>query len=101
VLSPCPPGRQVSWPPPWTTESTILAATFPAVFEHPAFQQEKSATTIVANQRYDPAIDLVERQGAGKEHCGVPRPQNIAFTPMKDGKALDEAEVRPVARGGA
>lgn len=69
-----------------------LLATFPAVFEHPAFQQKKSAIDRGFNQRYDRAIDSVERKALEK-HIAVYRDaQNIAFTPMKDGKALDEAE---------
>ncbi len=38
-----------------------LLATFPAVFEHPAFQQKKSAIERAFNQRYDQALDVVEK----------------------------------------
>ncbi|WP_150299542.1 Lon protease family protein [Pseudomonas profundi] len=69
-----------------------LLATFPAVFEHPAFQQKKSAIDRGFNQRYDRAIDSVERQALDKNVAIYRDAQNIAFTPMKDGKALDEAE---------
>ncbi len=69
-----------------------LMATFPAVFEHPAFQQKKSAIDRAFNQRYDRAIDSVERQALDKSVAIYRDAQNIAFTPMKDGKALDEAE---------
>ena len=34
-----------------------LLATFPAVFEHPAYQQKKSTIDRAFNQRYDRAID--------------------------------------------
>ncbi|MFN3581014.1 MAG: Lon protease family protein [Pseudomonas sp.] len=69
-----------------------LLATFPAVFEHPAFQQKKSAIDRGFNQRYDRAIDSVERRALEKSIAVYRDAQNIAFTPMKDGKALDEAE---------
>lgn len=69
-----------------------LMATFPAVFEHPTFQQKKSAIDRSFNQRYDRAIDSVERQALDRNVAIYRDAQNIAFTPMKEGKALDEAE---------
>ena len=69
-----------------------LMATFPAVFEHPAFQQKKSAIDRAFNQRYDQAIDTVERRALERSIAVYRDAQNIAFTPMKDGKALDEAD---------
>src|SRR5690606_21813559 len=39
-----------------------LLATFPATFEHPDYQQKKSAIVYVFNRRYDKAIELVERE---------------------------------------
>lgn len=69
-----------------------LLATFPAVFEHPAYQQKKNTIDRAFNQRYDRAIDSVERQALEKSIAIYRDAQNIAFTPMKDGKALDEAD---------
>ncbi len=69
-----------------------LLATFPAVFEHPAYQQKKSAIDRAFNQRYDRALDVIERLSLEKEIALYRDSSNIAFTPMKDGKALDEAE---------
>ena len=69
-----------------------LLATFPAVFEHPAYQQKKSAIDRAFNQRYDRALDVIERLSLEKEIALYRDNTNIAFTPMKDGKALDEAE---------
>jgi predicted ATP-dependent protease len=74
-----------------------LLATFPAVFEHPAFQQKKSAIDRGFNQRYDRAIDSVERKALERSIAVYRDAQNIAFTPMKDGKALDEAEFAQLA----
>lgn len=69
-----------------------LLATFPAVFETPTYQQKKSAIDRVFNQRYDKALDLIEKLALEKDVALYRDSANIAFTPMKDGKALDEAD---------
>ncbi|QEY59691.1 AAA family ATPase [Pseudomonas sp. C27(2019)] len=69
-----------------------LLATFPAVFETPAWQQKKSAIDRRFNRRYDKAIDVVEKLALEKNIALYRDSINIAFTPMHDGKALDEAE---------
>ncbi|MBD9485354.1 AAA family ATPase [Pseudomonas sp. PDM14] len=69
-----------------------LLSTFPAVFETPTYQQKKSAIERIFNQRYDKALDVVERLSLEKEVALYRDSSNIAFTPMKEGKALDEAE---------
>lgn len=43
-------------------------------------------------KRYDRALDVIERASLEKEVALYRDSSNIAFTPMKDGKALDEAE---------
>ncbi|MGB1091957.1 MAG: Lon-like protease helical domain-containing protein, partial [Oceanobacter sp.] len=69
-----------------------LLATFPAVLEHPSYQQKKSTIDYQFNRRYDKAIELVEKE-AHKQGMAVYRDSNaISFTPMKDGKALDESD---------
>ena len=69
-----------------------LLATFPAVFEHPSFQQKKNAIDSAFNKRYDQALDVIERLSLEKNVALYRDSSNIAFTPMLDGKALDEAE---------
>jgi predicted ATP-dependent protease len=69
-----------------------LLATFPAVFEQPSFQQKKSAIDRLFNQRYDRALDVIEKLALERGLALYRDSTNIAFTPMKDGKALDEAE---------
>jgi hypothetical protein len=69
-----------------------LLATFPAVFEHPSYQQKKSAIDRAFNQRYDKALDVIERLALEKDVALYRDSSNIAFTPMAEGKALDEAE---------
>lgn len=69
-----------------------LLATFPAALEHPTYQQKKSAIDYIFNRRYDKAIEQVERE-AHKRGVAVYRDANaISFTPMREGKALDETE---------
>lgn len=69
-----------------------LLATFPAALEHPTYQQKKSAIDYVFNRRYDKAIEHVERE-AHKRGVAVYRDSSaISFTPMREGKALDETE---------
>lgn len=69
-----------------------LLSTFPAAFEHPTFQQKKNAIDRAFNQRYDKALDVIEKASLEKEVALYRDSANVAFTPMKDGKALDEAE---------
>ncbi|TLX53778.1 ATP-dependent protease [Stutzerimonas nosocomialis] len=69
-----------------------LLATFPAVFEHPSFQQKKSAIDRAFNQRYDRALDVIEKLALEKGIALYRDSSNIAFTPMKDGKSMDETE---------
>ena len=69
-----------------------LLASFPAVFENPAYQQKKSAIDYIFNRRYDKAIETVERE-AHKRGVAVFRDSStISFTPIREGKALDETE---------
>lgn len=69
-----------------------LLATFPAVFETPTYQQKKSAIDRSFNKRYDQALDVIEKLSLEKGVALYRDSTNIAFTPMADGKALDEAE---------
>jgi predicted ATP-dependent protease len=69
-----------------------LLTTFPAVFEHPSFQQKKSAIDRTFNKRYDQALDVIEKLSLERGIALYRDSSNIAFTPMQDGKALDEAE---------
>ncbi len=69
-----------------------LLATFPAAFEHPTYQQKKSLIDRDFNLRYDRVIDRIE-QSALKLNIAMYRDSaSISFTPMRDGKSLDETE---------
>lgn len=69
-----------------------LLATFPAVFENPTYQQNKSSIDHIFNRKYDKAIEEVEREALKANTALFRDSSTISFTPMKDGKALDETE---------
>lgn len=70
---------------------TILSA-FPAVFETPSWQQKKGAIDRAFNKKYDKALDRIEKLALDKNIALYRDSTNIAFTPMFEGRALDEAE---------
>src|SRR5574344_1441579 len=70
---------------------TILSS-FPAVFETPSWQQKKGAIDRTFNKKYDKALDRIEKLALEKNIALYCDSSNIAFTPMFEGRALDEAE---------
>lgn len=69
-----------------------LLATFPAAFETPAWQQRKNAIDRAFNQYYDKALEIIEKRALERSIALYRDNGNLGFTPMKGGKALDEAE---------
>lgn len=69
----------------------ILAA-FPTVFETPGWQQKKNQIDRVFTKKYDQVLDRIEKLALEKGIALYRDSSNIAFTPMHEGKALDEAE---------
>ncbi len=69
-----------------------LLATFPAAFEHPTYQQKKSAIDRAFNKQYDRAIDRIEQAALRRNVALYRDTASISFTPMKEGKSLDETE---------
>lgn len=65
---------------------------FPAAFEHPSYQQRKSHIETEFNRRYDQAIDKVERAALKKQVALYRESGSISFTPMVEGKAMDETQ---------
>ena len=78
-----------------------LLATFPAVFETPAWQQKKSAIDRCFNRRYDKALDVVEKLALEQNIALYRDSVNIAFTPMFEGKALDEGSLPSAQKSSA
>lgn len=69
-----------------------LVATFPAVFETPLWQQQKTAIERNFNQRYDAIVDELEKQALKASIALFREPGNLGFAPMRDGKVLEDNE---------
>jgi len=69
-----------------------LLATFPAAFENPTYQRHKTAIDREFSQRYNNAIDKVERRALEKNIALFRDGDTISFSPMIGGKAADEDE---------
>ncbi|MDT0594509.1 AAA family ATPase [Aestuariibacter sp. P117] len=69
-----------------------VLATFPAVFENPSFQRKKASVTRHFEQKYDKAIDDVEQIAATKSIALIEEGNSISFSPIIDGKPLNDAE---------
>ena len=67
-----------------------LLATFPAAFESPTYQQKKTAIERRFNQRYNSAIDLVDKKARSLNVALYRDSEAITFMPVRDNKALDE-----------
>ncbi len=69
-----------------------LLATFPAAFESPTYQQKKTAIERGFNQRYNKAIELVDKKARSMNIALFRDNEAITFLPIRDNKALDEDE---------
>ncbi|TBR42206.1 ATP-binding protein [Marinomonas agarivorans] len=69
-----------------------LMATFPAAFEHPNYQQQKTTIDREFNELYETAITKVERAALRMNVVMFRDANSVSFAPMRDGKALDDTE---------
>ena len=69
-----------------------LMDTFPAVFENPSYQRRKAAITRSNEQRYDKAIDEVEKIAFGKGIALIEDSGSISFSPIIDDKPMNDAD---------
>jgi predicted ATP-dependent protease len=69
-----------------------LLATFPAVFESPAYQQKKSALERQLSQAYNNAIDLVDKKAQNLSIALFKDNDTITFAPIRDNKTLNEEQ---------
>ena len=67
-----------------------LLATFPSAFESPSYQQKKSAIERQFNQRYNSAIDLVDKKAQSMNIALFRESDSISFSPILNNKSLDE-----------
>lgn len=69
-----------------------ILATFPAVFENPGYQRKRGAITRHFEQKYDNAIDRVEKLALDKNIALIEDGNSISFSPIIDGKPLNDGE---------
>jgi len=69
-----------------------LFATFPAAFEHPAYQRGKAGIEREFALRYNRAIDAVERRAQAQGVALFRDGDTISFSPVQAGKVASEEE---------
>lgn len=86
-----PPGQGAALLREFDTLIEALLATFPAIFDHPTYQRQKSSLQRNFDHKYDRTIDEIERQANNKMIAVYREEGTITFTPLVDGQAADEA----------
>jgi len=76
-----------------------LLDTFPAAFEHPSYQQRKSAIEREFNQYYDIAIDKIEQEALRLNVAVFREAGALSFAPIKDGKTIEDMEFAQLPDG--
>ncbi|BBA36489.1 ATP-dependent protease [Methylocaldum marinum] len=85
-----PPGRGKTLLADIETLVDNLLATFPAAFENPAYQRRKTDIEREVKQRYDQAIDKVERRAKDRKIALFRNGDSVVFSPLVNGKPADE-----------
>lgn len=69
-----------------------LMNTFPDAFENPSYQRRRASIDRVFNQKYDQAIQSVDKLAARRDIALLSDQGNIILAPIVEGKVLDETE---------
>nr|WP_241664574.1 AAA family ATPase [Ningiella ruwaisensis] len=69
-----------------------VLATFPASYENPGYQRRKAAITRHFEQKYDKAIDDVEKLAIQKGVALIEEGNSISFAPIVEGRPVSDAE---------
>ena len=69
-----------------------VLATFPAAFDMPGYQRQKAAINRAYQQRYDTAVDTVERYANANQLVMQEQQGTISFVPVIDGAPVTEAQ---------
>lgn len=69
-----------------------LIDTFPAAFDNPGYQRKKKAINRAFDQRYEEAIEQVEKKALEKQVVLYEENGAVSFSPIIDGKPLDDQE---------
>jgi len=67
-----------------------ILATFPAAFESPTYQQKKGAIERKYNQRYNQAINEVDKKAHTLKVALYREDEGVTFLPIRDEKLLDD-----------
>ncbi len=65
---------------------------FPAIFDNPGYQRQKAAIDRTFTTKYDEAIEKVEAFALSKEVAVYEEKGEISFSPLVDGKPLNDKE---------
>ncbi|WP_333607741.1 Lon protease family protein [Arsukibacterium sp.] len=69
-----------------------LLDTFPAAFDNPGYQRKKKAIHRAFDDRYEEAIERVEKKALEKQVVLYEENGAVSFAPIIDGKPLDDQE---------
>ncbi|MBZ9612911.1 Lon protease family protein [Rheinheimera maricola] len=69
-----------------------LLDTFPAAFDNPGYQRKKKAIARAFDDKYEQAIELVEKKALEKNVVLYEENGAVSFSPIIDGKPLDDQE---------
>ncbi|MFP8966096.1 Lon protease family protein [Pokkaliibacter sp. CJK22405] len=87
-----PPGEGQTFKETFDTFLENLLLTFPAAFEDPSYQQGKNAIERDFNQKYEAALETVEKKASRQGIALYREAGSITFSPIVEGKPLDDAE---------
>lgn len=69
-----------------------LLDTFPAAFDHPTYQRKKAAISRDFEQRYDQAIDALERYAQAHNVALYEEGGTISFSPIVNGEPINDTD---------
>lgn len=69
-----------------------VLATFPASYENPGYQRRKAAITRHFEQKYDKAIDAVEKLAFQKGIALIEDGNSVSFAPILEGQPMSDAD---------
>lgn len=73
-----------------------LLDTFPAAFDNPGYQRKKKAIAREFDDKYELAIELVEKKALEKNVVLYEENGAVSFSPIIDGKPLDDQEFNKI-----
>ena len=87
-----PPGGGKAFQKDITSLIDDVLDTFPVAFDNPGYQRRRTSISREFDQKYDSAIDAVERFAKANEVAMSEDGGTITFSPIVDGKPISDAE---------